>query len=96
MRDIEFVSYTGKYPCLCMGTLTLKIDGKEMSFKGGFHSGGTCYFDGDWDEHVTEGNWEIDFDYPEWEELNLTDEEKEEITFLFNVNVEHGCCGGCL
>ena len=40
MREIEFVSYTGKYPCLCMGTLTLKIDGKEMSFKGGFHSGG--------------------------------------------------------
>lgn len=98
MRNIEFVDYTGKYPCLCMGTLTLKIDGKEMSFKGGFHSGGTCYFDEDWDGHVTEGDWEIDFDYPEseWEELNLTDEEKNEITFLFNMNVERGCCGGCL
>lgn len=87
MREIEFVSYTGEYPCLCIGTLTLKIDGKEMSFKGEFHSGGTCYFDEDWDEHVTEGDWEA---------LNLTDEEKEEITLLFNVNVEHGCCGGCL
>lgn len=78
-----------------MGTLTLKIDGKEMSFKGEFCSGGSC-FDEDWDEHVTEGDWEIDFDYHHWEELNLTPEEKEEITFLFNVNVEHGCCGGCL
>lgn len=79
-----------------MGTLTLKIDGKEMSFKGGFCSGGTCFFDEDWGEHVTEGDWEIDFDYHHWEELNLTDEEKEEITFLFNENVECGCCGGCL
>lgn len=96
MREIEFVSYTGKYPCLCVGTLTLKIDGKEMSFSGEFCSGGSCYFDGDWDEHVTEGDWEIDFDYGDWEELNLTPEEKEEITFLFNENVEHGCCGGCL
>lgn len=96
MRNIEFVSYTGAYPCLCIGTLTLKIDGKEMSFKGAFHSGGTCYFDEDWNDHVTEGKWEIDFDYPEWEELNLTPEEKKEITFLFNANVEWGCCGGCL
>lgn len=96
MREIEFVNYTGEYPCLCMGTLTLKIDGKEMSFEDGFHSGGTCWFDEDCDAHVTEGDWEIDFDYPEWEELNLTDEEKKKITFLFNANVEWGCCGGCL
>lgn len=96
MREIEFVSYTGKYPCLCMGTLTLKIDGKEMSFKGEFYSGGNCYFDEDWDEHVTEGEWEIDFDYPEWEALNLTDEEKQYIVRLFDMNVERGCCGGCL
>ena len=96
MRNIEFVSYTGEYPCLCMGTLTLKIDGKEMSFKGGFHSGGTCYFDANWNVIDYKEDWEIDFDYPEWEELNLTDEEKEEITTLFNYNVESGCCGGCL
>lgn len=96
MRNIEFVSYTGEYPCLCVGTLTLKIDGKEMSFRGGFHSGGHCYFDEDWNGHVTEGEWEIDFDYPEWEALNLTDEEKQYIVRLFDMNVEHGCCGGCL
>lgn len=29
---IEFVSYDGKYPCLCMGTLKVKIDGKEIIF----------------------------------------------------------------
>ena len=25
---VKFVSYTGKYPCLCMGVLTLIIDNK--------------------------------------------------------------------
>ncbi len=96
MKEIEFVNYTGKYPCLCMGVLTLKIDGKEMSFSGHFSSGGTCYFDADWDEHITKGEWEIDFDSPKWEELNLTDEEKQYIIRLFNENVANGCCGGCL
>jgi hypothetical protein len=30
--NIEFVSYNGKYPNLCSGKLTVKIDGKEVSF----------------------------------------------------------------
>ena len=29
---IEFVSYTGEYPTLCHGVLTVKIDGKEYKF----------------------------------------------------------------
>ena len=28
MPTIEFVSYTGEWPCLCSGTLTIKVDGK--------------------------------------------------------------------
>lgn len=31
---IEFVEYTGKYPCLCSGILVLNIDGKEYVFGG--------------------------------------------------------------
>lgn len=31
-EHVEFVSYTGKYPNLCNGTLTLRIDGKEVRF----------------------------------------------------------------
>ena len=31
-HDIEFVSYDGEYPCLCMGTLVIKIDGKQYAF----------------------------------------------------------------
>ena len=29
MPTIEFVNYTGEWPCLCSGTLTIKVDGKE-------------------------------------------------------------------
>ena len=30
--NIEFVSYTGEYPNLCNGILTLKIDNKIVKF----------------------------------------------------------------
>lgn len=29
---IEFISYTGKYPNLCSGVFTVKIDGKTVGF----------------------------------------------------------------
>ena len=29
---VKFVSYTGKFPNLCSGVLTLNIDGKEVKF----------------------------------------------------------------
>lgn len=31
---VEFVSYTGKYPNLCSGVLTLKINGKTYIYLG--------------------------------------------------------------
>ena len=29
---VKFISYTGEYPNLCSGVLTLEIDGKEYKF----------------------------------------------------------------
>ena len=29
---VKFISYTGKYPCLCSGILTLEIDDKRIQF----------------------------------------------------------------
>jgi hypothetical protein len=29
---VKFISYTGKYPCLCSGVLTLEIDGLQYKF----------------------------------------------------------------
>lgn len=63
---IEFVSYTGRYPNLCSGVLTLLINGKEVTFgpewKGAefptfWASGGSCGFGGkDWTgEYVNTG-----------------------------------------
>ena len=32
INHVKFISYTGKYPNLCSGILTLEIDGKEYKF----------------------------------------------------------------
>lgn len=32
MKDIKFISYSGKYPNLCRGVLTVSIDGVETKF----------------------------------------------------------------
>ena len=90
---IEFVSYDGKWPCLCFGTLIIKVDGKTYSFNdamisGGYICGGP---DTDWDMWSEEGDWKIDLrEHPELEPY------KEEIEKVVNDNVEHGCCGGCI
>ena len=95
---VEFVSYTGEYPALCCGTLTLKIDNEIMTFglEGEFfsfwESGGMVYFDEDWNGIVETYKWELD-------ENSLPDKLKpyaQEMIDVFNKNVPWGCCGGCL
>lgn len=88
---VEFVSYNGRYPCLCSGTLTIKVDGKTYSFRNAMLSGGQICRNEEWDMWSEEGDWEIDLEeHPELEQY------KEEITRVVNDNVEHGCCGGCI
>ena len=88
---VEFVSYDGKYPCLCMGTLTIKVDGKVYSFNHAMISGGSVLRNEDWDMWTEEGDWKVDlYEHPELEPY------KEEITRVVNEKVEHGCCGGCI
>ena len=97
--NVEFVSYSGKYPCLCMGVLTLKIDGEEVKFGNKYshknvdyptfwHSGGGI----DNNYCAYSGEWEIDVEeLPEQYRKYAT-----EIDDVFNENVEYGCCGGCI
>lgn len=88
---VEFVSYDGKYPCLCMGTLTIKVDGKAYRFNHAMISGGRVLRNEDWDMWAVQDDWEINLDeHPELEPY------KEEITRVVNDNVEQGCCGGCI
>ncbi len=97
-QHVKFISYTGAWPNLCRGTLTLEIDGVEYCFDGYsdrfWFSGGEAYFSGgNYDDPIiTKAPWIIDVSkLPE----NLR-QYAEEIDAVFNENVEHGCCGGCL
>lgn len=89
-RTVEFVSYTGKYPNLCRGTLTIRVDGKDVDFEHVMCSGGDCGFTNDYaDSFIHEGEWSV----------SLPDEYKDiqtEVEDLVNCNVSWGCCGGCL
>jgi len=93
---VKFISYTGCYPCLCYGELTLEIDGTKHTFGDGrgceFHSFWTSggYINSDYE--AVQNEWEIDVErLPEqfWDVA-------EEIDRVFNENVYYGCCGGCI
>lgn len=105
---VKFVSYTGAYPNLCSGELTLEIDGDEYKFghnysgRGWEHdgnfgsfwsSGGSCGFTDNYAEsYVNDGEWIIDAD-------GIPDQFRKyasEIDRVFNENIPYGCCGGCL
>lgn len=103
IEHVKFVSYTGKYPCLCYGDLTLEIDGKRVTFGAMYdtkmrirtgiqprfwHSGG--YISRKYKVHQCE--WQIDV-------AKIPEEYRQyasEIDEVFNSNVPYGCCGGCI
>lgn len=88
---INFISYDGKYPCLCFGTLTISVNEKIYKFKHAMISGGCIMRDENWNMWSEQGDWEIDLEeHPELEPY------REEITRVVNENVEQGCCGGCI
>ena len=99
-NNIKFISYTGKYPNLCRGILTLEIDGEKIKFgygSGGYDrfwkSGGECGFRGGYKESYCYcGEWVIDIN----EIPKQYQKYAYEIDRVFNENVEFGCCGGCL
>lgn len=86
---IKFVSYSGEWPCLCMGTLVLEIDGVQRALSNCLISGGSTWFTDDWDGIIEDGPWRIDLP------KDLEKYEKE-ILKVVNENVSWGCCGGCL
>lgn len=105
--EIKFVSYTGEYPCLCFGVLTLLIDGRETTFgdpdpwhgiaydhRPFWGSGGIVYLNdnGDGEYYVTEGDWKV---HDERLPVPLKPYSKE-LAGIMNKNVPRGHCGGCL
>lgn len=99
-NHVKFIEYTGNWPGLCFGTLTLEIDGEKAVFNGDdgtyrkfWESGGSCHMDmNTGDSYVRRKEWLIDVD-------ELPDKYKKyalEIDEVFNANIAYGCCGGCL
>ena len=103
---VKFISYTGKYPNLCRGVLTLEIDGEEVRFghdfnrsdwkedgnySGFWSSGGSCACL-DWESSIYRDEWQIS----EWDIPEQYRKYAEEIDEVFNENVDYGCCGGCI
>lgn len=107
--NIEFVSYTGKWPNLCSGVLTLNIDGKEVKFGHDFEkfeswktdgnhesfwrSGGSCGFSYDYSEFRIET---APWEVDKSELPEFLKPYSQELIDTFNANVPFGCCGGCL
>lgn len=105
-EHVEFVNYTGSFPNLCRGVLTLKIDGEIVKFGHDYKD--YClktskFNDSNYDSFWQSGGW-IDEEYRtrsgEWEiYLNKLPEQyrqyAREIDVVFNSCVRHGCCGGC-
>lgn len=90
---IEFVSYDGRYPNLCAGVLTLKIDGEIVEFeRHSLVSGGGVWFDNEWSEHVESGAWMVEPEAIPQKYVHLIKEIKE----VINENIPFGCCGGCV
>ena len=87
---VKFISYDGSYPNLCSGDLVIEVNGKKYELTDHpLSSGGSVSFTEDWDEIVTDGEWNV----------NVPDELKEyeeEITDVVNSHVPYGCCGGCV
>ena len=92
MYRVKFVSYDGKYPNLCSGTLVLNVDGKDVVFPDNcLSSGGSVYADDDGDWVADRGEWSIT-EFPE----GFPEELKQDAVSIVNDNVIEGCCGVCI
>jgi len=69
---IKFISYTGKYPNLCSGVLTVEIDGKEYKFGheiADYDIEKRCYINDNFEQFwVTGGCIKRDKDWHMWSE----------------------------
>lgn len=106
-RHVKFVSYDGRYPCLCMGRLCLEIDGERVYFSDRMtrdeagrgirlDANGAFWTSGGsvdvYNNCATTGEWKVDVAMlPERYRAYAA-----EIDRVFNDNVDYGCCGGCM
>jgi hypothetical protein len=86
------IEYDGEYPCLCFGQLIVTIENTKWEFpQHCLGSGGSVYFDDDWEDHVEEGPWTI----TKWPK-GFPEDKKEDVANAVNEYLPWGCCGGCV
>lgn len=91
--DGKLVSF-GDY---CLGEKGETDDTNVPNYPEFWRSGGYVSFDKDWNEDVGENDWELRI-YA-WDEEKFPNNVKKllpKLLKLFNKNVPHGCCGGCV
>lgn len=95
-KHVKFISYTGKWPNLCGGILTLEIDGVQVQFGNEWNNDklNPRFWEPGRYSLMTYGErseWQIDVDkLPEKYRKYAA-----EIDQVFNSYVEYGHCGGC-
>ena len=91
MRKIK-IKYTGEYPNLCSGKLTVYVGKRKWNFgEYCLSTGGRVWFDKECNEHVEHGEWTIT-KYPK----KFPKELKNKVEELVNNQIPYGCCGGCI
>ena len=91
--EVKFISYTGKYPNLCVGVLTLEIEQNTVTFgyeMEGWKTINAGMYDKFWDSS-NKGYWITYYE-------ELPEEYKKyayEIDKVMNDHIEKPCCGGC-
>ena len=108
---VKFIEYTGRWPNLCRGILTLEIDDQIVIFNDSYEKhnkiiDGIEYYDSFWSSGGSCGFYNdysesyVNCDEWEFEDIRYFPKKYQkyydEICELFNENVDYGCCGGCL
>ena len=93
-NNVKFISYDGKFPNMCSGTLILSIDGKKVTFgKNGenphFWYSGVIFEN---PNDYRKGTWQVNESFIPNEYLCY----KKELKEIVRKYLPQGCCGGCL
>ena len=88
---VVFISYDGKFPNLCSGTLRFKIGEHEFAWKYCLESGGRAPLD----DETEYGEWAVSFKKIPGLVGGIPKKIRQKIVEMVNDNIGYGCCGGC-
>lgn len=108
--NVKFVEYTGSFPNLCSGLLTLEIDEKKYTFGYEYTRDGKC-IEGDFPrfwcsggrisidpEEIYHDPWRLGYYADSSYKIDkyFGNGATNQFLEVMNNNVNWGCCGGCI